>query len=75
MAVGIFGEKAGVDQFLIQGLGILIIGSFCIITSFIIVFFLKKTIGIRVSEKEEIDGLDSHEHGMDAYPDFRINQH
>ncbi len=75
LAVGIFGEKAGVDQFLIQGLGILIIGSFCIITSFIIVFFLKKTIGIRVSEKEEIDGLDSHEHGMDAYPDFRINQH
>ena len=27
------------------------------------------------SEKEEIDGLDVHEHGMMAYPDFRLNEH
>ena len=48
---------------------------FCIVTSFIIIFTLKKTIGIRVSEKEELEGLDGHEHGMDAYPDFRLNEH
>ncbi|WP_106792815.1 ammonium transporter [Aquimarina sp. Aq78] len=75
LAVGLFGDKAGFDQFLVQGLGVLIVGSFCLTTAFVIIFTLKKTIGIRVSEKEEIDGLDSHEHGMDAYPDFRINQH
>ncbi|KZS41569.1 ammonium transporter [Aquimarina aggregata] len=75
LAVGIFGAKAGFDQFLIQGVGVLSAGVFCVATSFIIIFALKKTIGIRVSEKEEIDGLDGHEHGMDAYPDFRINQH
>ncbi|PKV51871.1 ammonium transporter [Aquimarina sp. MAR_2010_214] len=75
LAVGLFGDKASFDQFLVQGLGVLIVGSFCLTTAFAIIFTLKKTIGIRVSEKEEIDGLDSHEHGMDAYPDFRINQH
>jgi Amt family ammonium transporter len=26
--------------------------------------------GIRVSEQEEIEGLDIGEHGMEAYPDF-----
>ena len=26
-------------------------------------------------ELEELEGLDAHEHGMDAYPDFRLNEH
>jgi len=75
LAVGIFGKLAGVDQFISQLIGIGAYAIFCIITSFIIIYTLKKTIGIRVSEKEEIEGLDIHEHGMDAYPDFRMNQH
>ncbi|WP_103867168.1 ammonium transporter [Aquimarina sp. I32.4] len=75
LAVGVFGSKAGFDQFMIQTAGVLIIGGFCLFFAFTIISILKKTIGIRVSEKEEIDGLDTHEHGMDAYPDFRINQH
>jgi len=37
------------------------------ITTFVILFILKKTIGLRVSEKEEIEGLDIHEHGINAY--------
>ena len=40
-----------------------------------LLFILKKTVGIRVSEKEELEGLDIHEHGMNAYPDFRLNEH
>jgi Amt family ammonium transporter len=32
---------------------------------------LRKTIGIRVSEEEEREGLDLGEHGNMAYPDFR----
>ena len=42
---------------------------------FLIFYTLKKTVGIRVSEKEELEGLDTHEHGMDAYQDFRLNEH
>ncbi len=75
LVVGIFGKKAGVEQFINQLTGVAIIGAFCLTSSFVFLFILKKTIGLRVSEQEEIDGLDSHEHGMDAYPDFRLNQH
>jgi len=75
LAVGIFGDMAGVSQFLTQLTGVGIIGAFCLISAFIILFTLKKTIGLRVSKSEEIEGLDNAEHGMSAYPDFRLNQH
>jgi Amt family ammonium transporter len=75
LAVGIFGNLAGTDQFISQLIGVGSYAVFCIVSSFIIIFTLKKTIGIRVSEKEELEGLDTHEHGMDAYPDFRLNEH
>ena len=75
LAVGIFGNLASGSQFLSQLFGVAVYAVFCIVTSFIIIYTLKKTIGIRVSEKEELEGLDAHEHGMDAYPDFRLNEH
>ena len=75
LAVGIFGAMASLDQFLTQLTGVAIVGAFCLTTSFIILFTLKKTIGLRVSEKEEVEGLDNHEHGMNAYPDYRLNDH
>ncbi|WP_291870308.1 ammonium transporter [Maribacter sp.] len=75
LAVGIFGSMAGFDQFLTQLYGVLIVGAFCIVTSGIILGVLKTTLGLRVSKDEEMEGLDIHEHGMDAYPDFRMNQH
>ena len=36
---------------------------------------IDKTIGLRVSEEEELTGLDSTEHGGVAYPDFGISSH
>ncbi len=75
LAVGIFGTKAGGDQFLYQLAGVGAAATFCSLTAFLIIFSLKKTVGIRVSKEEELDGLDLHEHGMDAYSDFRMNQH
>ena len=75
LAVGIFGDMAGVDQFIIQLIGVGIVGAFSVITSFIIIIIIKKTIGLRVDKEEEIKGLDLAEHGMDAYADFRLNQH
>ncbi len=70
LAVGLFGNLASGGQFMTQLYGVLIIGAFCIITSGIIIGILKATIGIRVSKEEELQGLDIHEHGMNAYPDF-----
>jgi ammonium transporter, Amt family len=75
LAVGIFGELAGWEQLGKQAIGVFAIAAFCITFAFIILIILKKTVGIRVSEEEEQEGLDIHEHGMDAYPDFRLNQH
>ncbi len=75
LAVGIFGALAGWNQFLTQLIGVGSYAVICIASTFIILYILKKTVGIRVSEREEIEGLDSHEHGMKAYPDFRLNEH
>jgi Amt family ammonium transporter len=36
--------------------------------------FLKKTVGLRVSDREQIEGLDIGEHGMSAYPDFVLTE-
>ncbi|MCK8480471.1 ammonium transporter [Psychroserpens algicola] len=75
LAVGIFGELASGSQFVSQLIGVASYAGICIISSFLIIFVMKKTVGIRVSEREELEGLDAHEHGMDAYPDFRLNEH
>ena len=53
-----------------QIVGILAIGIFGFVTTSLVWFALKKTIGIRVSVQEEIAGLDIGEHGNMAYPDF-----
>ncbi|MCF7559376.1 ammonium transporter [Sabulilitoribacter multivorans] len=74
LAVGIFSTNPD-HTFVAQLIGVLCYAGICIVSSFLIFFVLKKTVGIRVSEKEELEGLDAHEHGMDAYPDFRLNEH
>ncbi len=73
LAVGIFGAQASGAQLLKQLIGVGIVGAFCVTSAFIILFSIKKALGLRVSKQEEIDGLDGHEHGMEAYPDFRLN--
>ena len=75
LAVGIFGNLASKAQFISQLTGVVSYAIICIISSFAIIYTLKKIVGIRVSEREELEGLDAHEHGMDAYPDFRLNEH
>ena len=75
LSVGIFGAMAGLNQFLIQLIGVGIVGAFSVISALIILYTIKATIGLRVDPDEELKGLDLSEHGMDAYPDFRLNQH
>lgn len=70
LAVGIFAEDF---SFLTQLKGVLAIGVFVVVLSYIILIILKKTMGLRVTEREEVEGLDIHEHKMNAYPDF-INE-
>jgi Amt family ammonium transporter len=72
LAVGIFGNMASFEQFIIQLSGVGVVGLFCVVSSVILILLVKKICGLRVSEKEEKEGLDLAEHGMDAYADFRI---
>ncbi len=62
----------GLEPLGIQLLGTVVIGAFVFVTTGIVWFILKKTVGIRVSREEEIQGLDIGEHGNLAYPDFAI---
>ena len=53
-----------------QIVSILIVGAFTFVVSAVAWFIIKAVVGIRVSEEDEIAGLDTSELGMDAYPDF-----
>ena len=50
--------------------GVVIVGAFTFIVSWIVWTVLKMTMGIRVTEEEELAGLDNAELGMEAYPEF-----
>ncbi len=75
LLAGIWGTVAVVfynseTSLVTQLTGILAYGVFTFVVSLVIWFILKATIGIRVSEEAEINGLDMAELGMEAYPEF-----
>ena len=72
---GIFGTLAvaftNADvAFMPQLIGVVATGIFVSLVSAIIWFAMKATIGIRVSEEDELRGLDLAEVGVEAYPEF-----
>ena len=80
LVAGIFGTLAvaftNPDEgitFGVQLLGVAATGVFVSIASAIIWFALKVTIGLRVSEEDELNGLDQAEVGVAAYPEFVTN--
>ena len=58
-----------------QAIGVVAVGGFVFGGSLLVWYVIKKTIGIRVSVKEEIEGLDIGEHGNQGYPDFVTNDY
>lgn len=68
-AAGLF-MGGGIGQLWIQFMGSLAVGGFTVLISTIFWLALKATLGIRVSEEEELIGLDIGEHGMEAYSGF-----
>ncbi|APE42146.1 ammonium transporter [Sulfitobacter alexandrii] len=57
-------------SFVTQIIGFAAIGIFVFVASIIVFGILKAVMGIRVSEEAEIQGLDTSELGMEAYPEF-----
>jgi len=71
LAVGIFSTNPE-HSFLVQLLGVVSYGSVCFFAAFGIFGLIKMLLGVRVTEKEELQGLDISEHGMEAYAGFQI---
>ena len=69
---GIFGEGC---SFITQLIGFVAVAAYTLILAFILFFVLKKTIGLRVTEKEEIDGLDMQADDQRAFHIQKIRQH
>lgn len=73
LVAGIWGTIAVVfsgASIVTQLTGIVAIGAFMVITTSIVWFILKVSIGLRPSEEDEMMGLDRAECGMEAYPEF-----
>lgn len=76
ICVGLFAMEGGLfygGGFKLLGtqlLGVFSVGGFVFVGSLLVWWLIKKTIGLRVSLKEELEGLDIGEHGMQAYPEF-----
>ncbi len=75
LAVGLFHETNGLffgggwDQLGVQSLGIISVAGWVVGTTALLFLGIKHTVGFRVSEKEELEGLDLTEHGVRAYSD------
>lgn len=76
ICVGLFAQEGGLfygGGFKLLGsqlLAVVSVGGFVFFGSLFVWWLIKKTIGLRVSLKEELEGLDIGEHGMQAYPEF-----
>jgi Amt family ammonium transporter len=56
----------------VQALGLVSVGAFTFTASFLILWVMKVTVGIRAEPAVEAAGLDVSEHGMWGYPEFYI---
>ena len=70
IAVGIFSTNPE-HSLVTQILGTLSYAAFAFVASLILALLIKSTLGIRVTEEEEDEGLDVAEHGQPAYADFQ----
>ncbi|RMH77077.1 MAG: ammonium transporter, partial [Actinomyces sp.] len=57
----------GVEQLLVQAIGVVMVAAWVLAASGLTFWVLKRTIGLRVSEEDEIAGLDVSEHGSPGY--------
>lgn len=76
LLVGVFSTEGGLlygggtSLLLIQLVGVLAVTLYTLLTTFVLFKGIKGTVGLRVTEEEEAEGLDKMEHGVDSYADF-----
>ncbi len=87
IAVGLFATPAapgneiaglfyggGFAQLGLQLTGVISVLAWTVVTMVIVFKVIDKTTGLRVTDQEQLDGLDIHEHGIDAYAGFRYDK-
>jgi ammonium transporter, Amt family len=83
IAAGLFAQESfggtnglffggGTSQLITQVTGVLSVFAWVFGTAFTLFYIIKKTMGLRVTDKEQLKGLDIDEHGMEAYSGFQI---
>jgi Amt family ammonium transporter len=83
LAVGLFAQEAyggvnglffggGLSQLLAQATGVISVFGWVFVSAFILFGVIKKVIGLRVTDEEQLKGLDVGEHGLEAYAGFQI---
>ncbi len=77
IATGLFHETqgllfgGGLSLISVQLLGVICVAAWVVTTATALFWAIKHTVGLRVSAKEEIEGLDISEHGALSYPEFQ----
>jgi len=67
IAVAIFADVSLWDQVK----GVLVVGVFAFTSSFIVIYSINKILLFRAEDDEQLQGLDIHECGLEAYPEFK----
>jgi len=73
LMVGFFSTSTGLlygfgfSSIISQIIGIVAVGAWAMLAGFVLFFILKKTAGLRVDKRVELEGLDIYEHGENAY--------
>ena len=68
VATGIWGEGVSLAA---QIKGVVVVGLFAFIISYIVIFAINKAVKFRTDEDNEVEGLDVSECGIEAYPEFK----
>jgi len=68
LAVGIFASSVSI---ITQLKGIIIVGIIVFPISWIVIFIINKIFQLRADDEEQLEGIDSIECGMEAYPEFK----
>ncbi len=74
LAIAIFAKDGGLvggsaTLFVPQIVSIVAVVAWSLVTGFALFYLLKFSMGVRVSEEEEMQGLDISEHGIQTYPE------
>ncbi|WP_418641154.1 ammonium transporter [Sulfurimonas sp. ST-27] len=68
LAVGIFVDKVSLIS---QLKGIVVIGVFAFVSSYIVIYIINKIVAFRAEDDIQVEGLDVNEVGVEAYPEFK----